>query len=164
MGYSIFPKRFQYGGRCKSGQVTWISMLGWASSCYIRSPLIIEESASSGPGRLGGHFPGSGPSSCHRCFPINFLLRIDDFRAWAPGRPFSGIWPFLLASMYYFLLRIVDSRPGRLGGHFPGSGPSSWHRCFPINFLLRIDDFRAWAPGRTFSGIWPFLLASMFFY
>ena len=49
------------------------------------------ESATSGPGRLGGYFPGSGPSSWHRGFPINFQIRIEDFRAWALGRPFSRI-------------------------------------------------------------------------
>ena len=47
-----------------------------------------SESTISGPGCLGGHCPGSRLSSCHRCFPINFLFRIDDCWAWAPGRLF----------------------------------------------------------------------------
>ena len=112
----------------------------------------------SGPGRLGGHFPGSGPSSWHRCFPFNFLLGIGDFRVWAPWAAIfrdlalpSGIDVFLLTSYEESTI----SGPGRLGGHFPGSGPSSWHRCFPINFLLRIVDCRPGRLGGNFPGSGP---------
>ena len=35
-----------------------------------------------------------------------------------------------------------------LDSQIPGSDQLSWNRCFPINILLRIDDFRAWRPPR----------------
>ena len=81
----------------------------------------IWESASLGPGRLGGHFPSYGLAPWHRCvlinfllridnlragawyscFPINFLSRIDVLRAWDIERPFSRIWTSLSGTEQY---------------------------------------------------------------
>ena len=74
-------------------------------------------------------------------------MRIGESRAWAPGRPFSELWPCLLASMCFinFLLRIDNLRAG------------AWYSCFPINFLSRIDVLRAWDIERPFSRIWSCL-------
>ena len=74
-------------------------------------------------------------------------LRIGESRAWAPGRPFSELWPCLLASMcsINFLLSIDNLRAG------------AWYSCFPINFLSRIDVLRAWDIERPFSRIWTSL-------
>ena len=61
----------------------------------------------SGPDGSVTTFPGSGPPSPDRHFPINGLLENDQFRAW------------------------------RLRGHFPGSGPSSPDRHFSLLSLAR---------------------------
>ena len=96
---------------------------------------------------LHGYIPWSGPPSWNRCFPINFLLRFDDFRAWHLHGyiPWSG-HPFCnLCFPINFLLRIDDFRAWRLhSSHIPWSGYPFWYRCFPFKFLSRSDDFGAW--------------------
>ena len=48
-------------------------------------------------------------------------LRIGESRAWAPGRPFSELWPCLLASMFSYQLLIKNRQ-------FPGRG--AWAATF----------------------------------
>ena len=90
----------------------------------------------SGPGASTAIFRDLGHSSGNRCFPINFLLRVDDFQDW------------------------------RLHGHIPGSGHLCWDRCFPFDFLLRNNNFRACSSTAIFRdlgtppGIIVFLLTS----
>ena len=68
----------------------------------------------SGPGGLRARFRGLAPPSAARCFPIKFLFKTDDFRAWRP--------------------------PGQILGF----GAPSPARCLPIKILCQIDDIWAW--------------------
>ena len=85
------------------------------------------------------------PSPDHH-FLINFLLEINDFRAW----PLHGQIPRFHSPspdrrfLVNFLFEVNDFRAWPLHGQIPGFRRPSPDCCFLINFLLEIDDFRAW--------------------
>ena len=96
---------------------------------------------------------GSGRPSWNRCFPVNFLLRIDVFAGLAPPRPDSGNWPPLLECCFpiNFLLRIDDFQAWRLRRQILGSGRPSWNHCFPFNFF---KESMFSGPGASTARFW----------